>query len=92
MRSALALVCLCVTGCSIFDAPRIVPDRETVTITMRVTDDMPDYMNGRAWVYGDNCLVEVRKSIFPACVSHEVAHCFGWRHDNDKYNTTYCKD
>lgn len=91
MRSQLAVICLCLTGCGVFDAPTITPDRETVTITMTVTEDMPENMNGRAWAYGDNCVVEVRRSIFPACVSHEVAHCFGWRHQ-EQYNSTYCKE
>jgi len=46
---------LLLTGCGVFDAPRITPDRETVTITMTVTENMPENMNGRACVYGDNC-------------------------------------
>jgi len=90
MRALIGLT-LFLSGCGVFDAPRITPDRETVTITMTVTEDMPENTNGRAWAYGDNCVVEVRKSIFPDCVSHEVAHCFGWRHQ-EKYNSTYCKE
>lgn len=86
---AIVVLTLFLAGCAVFDSPRIVPDRETVTITMTVTENLPDNTNGRAWVYGDNCVVEVRKSIFPACVSHEVAHCFGWRHD-EKPNSMYC--
>ena len=41
---------------------------------------------------GEPCTIIVRPSVYPACVTHEVAHCLGWRHDNDKYNSMYCKD
>lgn len=88
---AVALTLL-LTGCaSIFDAPTPARDRDAVTIHFRVTDaGVPDGVSGLAYP-GDPCTIIIRPSVYPACVTHEVAHCMGWRHD-DKPNSMYCKD
>ena len=92
MRLHLAIICLCLTGCaSVFDAPAPYRDRDAVTIHFHVTDEgVPDGVNGLAYP-GDPCTIIVRPSVYPACVTHEVAHCMGWRHD-EKPNSMYCKD
>ena len=93
MYRVLAVICLCLTGCaSVFDAPSPYRDRDVVTIHFRVSDDgVPPGAQAVAYP-GDPCTIIVRPSVYPACVTHEVAHCLGWRHDNDKYNSMYCKD
>ena len=86
------LIALLLTGCaSIFDAPAPYRDRDAVTIRFFVQDEgVPDGVNGMAY-HGDPCTIIIRPSVYPACVTHEVAHCLGWRHD-DKPNSMYCKD
>ena len=86
------LTLLCLTGCAVFDAPVPYRDRDAVTIRFSVQDSgVPDGALAVAYP-GEPCTVIVRPSVYPACVTHEVAHCLGWRHDNDKYNSMYCKD
>jgi len=86
---ALGLI-LAQTGCETFDAPTPYRDRDAVTIRFSVQDaGVPDGVSGLAYP-GDPCTIIIRPSVYPACVTHEVAHCLGWRHDND--NSMYCKD
>ena len=92
MRAICYLTLLCLTGCAVFDAPTPYRDRDAVTIRFSVQDaGVPDGALAVAYP-GEPCTVIVRPSVYPACVTHEVAHCLGWRHDNDKYNSMYCKD
>ena len=90
MRREVAVLCLCLTGCaSTFDAPKPATDRTHVVIHFALTDDMPADVNGMAISHGDVCHIKLRPSVYPDCVTHEVAHCFGWRHD-DKPNQQFC--
>ena len=79
-------------ACGTFDAPVPHRDRDSVTIRFHVQDaGVPNGALAVAYP-GDPCTIIIRPSVYPACVTHEVAHCLGWRHDNDKYNSMYCKD
>lgn len=91
MRSALAVLCFCLTGCAAFDAPPPERDRDAVTIRFIISDEgVPGGAMGVAYSAGDTCTIIIRPSVYPACVTHEVAHCFGWLHD-DKPNSMYCR-
>lgn len=90
MRSLVTILCICLTGCSVFNSPRPVPKWDEVNIRIKLTEDLPPRMNGRARVNKDSCYIELRKSIFPTCLPHEVLHCFGWTHDSSP-NMEFCR-
>ena len=77
------------TGCAFFDGPDLTPVRQTVSIQFTLTEDIPAGRDGQAISYGDFCIVQLRPSVYPRCVAHEVMHCFGWTHDN-RPNGDYC--
>lgn len=89
MRAIIGLT-LFLAGCSTFDAPPPERDRDAVTIRFIISDEgVPGGAMGVAYSAGDTCTIIIRPSVYPACVTHEVAHCFGWRHD-EKPNSMYC--
>lgn len=90
MRSQLAIICLCLSGCTVFSAPRPVPLWDETVIRIKLTEDLPPNMNGRASVIAGSCYIELRRSIFPTCLPHEVLHCFGWKHQPGP-NMEFCR-
>lgn len=90
MRALIGLT-LILSGCGVFDAPPPERDRDAVTIRFIISDEgVPGGAMGVAHSAGDTCTIIIRPSAYPACVTHEVAHCLGWRHA-EKYNTAYCR-
>lgn len=77
-------------GCSAFTAPTPKPQWDSITVHITVTERLPFNTNGRAWLHNGECYVELRKSIFPTCLPHEVLHCFGWTHSQQP-NQQYCR-
>lgn len=90
MFRILAVLCVCLSGCAIFEAPRPVPMWDSMTVHINLTEDLPFNTNGIARITNGECYVKLRKSIYPTCLPHEVLHCFGWMHD-DKPNQQYCR-
>lgn len=90
MFRVLAVLCFCLTGCAAFDAPRPVPQWDRMTVHITLTNDLPLAINGRARISSGECYVELRKSIYPTCLPHEVLHCFGWEH-SEQPNQQYCR-
>ena len=88
---AVGLICIALlTGCAVFDAPRPVPKWDEMTVHITLTNDLPFATNGRARIVNGECYVELRKSIYPTCLPHEVLHCFGWGH-GEQPNQQYCR-
>ena len=93
MRAICYLTLLFMTGCAVFDAPTPLPDKDEVVVRIRLTDNLPPYVNGMAdWWTSKECLVLIRRSHFPRCITHEAIHCFkGAWHDN-KPNSEWCRE
>ncbi|MEN6303636.1 MAG: hypothetical protein ABFE08_07100 [Armatimonadia bacterium] len=89
MRHLLMVASLLLPGCAMFDGPDITPVRDTVSIQFTLTEDIPAGRDGQATSFGDFCIIQLRPSVYPRCVTHEVAHCFGWVHDG-RPNGDYC--
>ena len=63
MRGKLAVFCLCLTGCAVFDAPTPYRDRDAVTIHFSVQDaGVPDGALAVAYP-GDPCTIIIRPSV-----------------------------
>ncbi len=78
MRSALAVLCLCLTGCaSVFDAPPPKPERLQSQINFQIVPDsmLEPGVGGKATWSGDTCTVWIRASLYPRCTTHEIRHC-----------------
>jgi len=85
------LVILTLQGCAVFtETTPPQPKWGQVTVHISLTEDLPFYVNGRAGFKDGECYVELRKSIFPTCLPHELLHCFGWQH-NQEPNQQYCR-
>lgn len=89
MRSAIAILCICLTGCS-SGTPTPEPQWNDVVVLITLTDDLPEDMMGDAIVYNGVCKVRLRRSTYPKCLPHEMLHCFGWSH-SDKPNNKFCE-
>lgn len=91
--AALAFV-YWLTGCaSVFDGPR--PARDRIVATIELVDDdalAPGVLADSACGAGE-CLIRIRRSTYPQCITHEVRHGFepgfhrGRESDEDCYVT-----
>lgn len=66
------------------------------TIAFR-KNELPDYILGAAYVHFLDCYVELSpliftesyQHLFKSTIYHEVGHCFGLDHSDDKYSVMY---
>jgi hypothetical protein len=69
---------LLLTGCaSIFDAPLPAPERLQSTISFHLVPDseLPRDVGGEAFWRDSDCIIKLKASLYPRCVTHEVRHC-----------------
>lgn len=76
--AALLAATLGMTGCAtVFDGPRPARDEVSVRIVLVADENMPPGVAGDT-VCGPSgrCLVRIRRSTYPLCVTHEIRHAF----------------
>jgi hypothetical protein len=82
-----ALLCLMLTGCASFDAPKPVMERNTVKVTVVEVKGLPTL--GRAsWGNNGMCFIALRE--YPKCLQHEMRHCLEGKWHDEKPNSEGC--
>ena len=81
------LLCLMLTGCASFDAPKPVMGRSTVKVTVVEVKGLPTL--GRAsWGNNGMCFIALRE--YPRCLQHEMRHCLEGKWHDEKPNDEGC--
>lgn len=72
---ALLLVAL-LSGCAFFDGPR--PARNEISAHIELVDDdvLPPGVAGDSSCVQSYCLIRIRRSSYPLCITHEIRHGF----------------
>ena len=65
------LLCVLLTACTFFDAPRPVLERTASIINVKIDPALPTL--GHAQWVGQLCTITLRE--YPVCLQHEVRHC-----------------
>ena len=69
------MFCLIVSGCD--ESPK-EPNYDEVHVTIRLVDSIENNPStyGISHCVNNRCLIEIRKDVYPLCVTHEVRHAF----------------
>ena len=65
------LLCVLLTACASFDAPRPVLERTASIINVKIDPALATL--GHAQCVGQLCTITLRE--YPVCLQHEVRHC-----------------
>ena len=81
------LLCVLLTGCDSFDAPRPVLERTASIINVKI-DPALTTLGHAQWV-GQLCTITLRE--YPICLAHEVRHCLEGEWHGDSLDDSDCR-
>lgn len=91
MKLILALLMLVITtGCTVplYD---IKTDRVVVVIDLVDETIVPGAYGTARWSSShDFCRVQIRKDVYPACITHEIRHCFEGQFHPGRHSVVDC--
>ena len=81
------LLCVLLTGCDSFDAPKPVLERTASIINVKIDPTLATL--GHAQWVGQLCTITLRE--YPYCLQHEVRHCLEGKWHGDEPNHDDCR-
>ena len=81
------LLCVLLTGCDSFDAPRPVLERTASIINFKIDPTLATL--GHAQWVGQLCTITLRE--YPVCLQHEVRHCLEGKWHGDEPSGEDCQ-
>lgn len=83
------LIAAALTGCA-SSPPTIIRDR--VVVEIELTEALPAGIIGRAWCIPDGswCQMQLRRSAYPRCATHEIRHLFEGAFHGNTPSTADC--
>lgn len=81
------LILLSFVGCTI-DTHK--PNKDRVVAVIDLVDTLPPRVMGNAQTINGVCKVDILKSNYPHCITHEIMHCFEGDWHKGKESNQYC--
>ena len=88
MKKFLAFALVILSGCSSFDAPKPIMQKNVMTIVVTESKDLPPGVLGMAKESGGLCFIYLRE--YPYCLQHEVRHCLEGAWHGSQPNSEDC--
>lgn len=89
MKRLLTLSLIALTGCGSY-APDSTVKFDAVNVRFELVDNLPMGINGMARWSGANCTITMRRSRYPACITHEMRHCVEGEWHDKRPNSDDC--
>lgn len=85
----LVIAAMLTTGCSVVDRVPS-PLRDESFVHIKLVDELRKGTLATARVKDGLCVVEIRKDVYPNCVTHEIMHCFSGNWHEGYETDDYC--
>lgn len=90
--ASVCLILMVLAGCSAQPAP--TPDLDIIFASIKLVDSFPDRSPSTlALAKGTEhgfCSIEIRRDVYPRCITHEVMHCFSGNWHEGYETDEYC--